>query len=99
MGKKKQSAKEPVWHGDETRPGVPGSETPEEAATCAEGNAPISVDEAVRRAAEEDHPTVPDTARPKGANESDSEENAEEKRIAAAEEHAEQPRRGFQGKL
>jgi hypothetical protein len=102
MNKRKHPTKQPAWRGDETRPGLQGSETPEDAARRAEGNAPIRVDEAVRTAEEDDHPTLPilsSTPGREGDEESDGEENSEEKRIAAAEEHAEQPRHGLHGKL
>ncbi len=88
-----------AWHGQETRPGPGGSETPEAAASRAEGNAPLPVEEALRRIEETPEEQL-GNARSHSKDASDSDENVEEKREAAAEEHATQPsRRAPYGKL
>lgn len=83
---------EPRWHGQEARPGSGGSESPEDAAKRAEGNAPLAAAEAARRAANVDDaapgPRGPHRHPEAGA---DDVENAEEKRRAVAEEHAAEP--------
>lgn len=78
------------WRGDETRAGAGGSETPEAAAERAEGNAPLSVAEAQRRSNELPD-EAPSTIPPPPVDAADSRENLEEKREAAAEEHAAEP--------
>ena len=82
------------WHGQETRPGRAGSETAEEAADRAEGNARLSAGQAVRRAARADgrgvHSGTVPRRRPSAR---DNAENLEEKRRAAVEEAAAKPSR------
>ncbi len=67
----------------------------------AEGNESISVADAVRRSADDAAGGTPaEDRRPDPQSAADSGENAEEKRIAAAEEHtAEEFRRHPHGKL
>jgi hypothetical protein len=89
------------WRGQETRPGAGGSETPEAAASRAEGNAPVNADDEARRTAEADRSVSrqdPPHRRPAAG--ADDKENAEEKRRAAAEEHSTSAsRRAPHGKL
>ena len=75
------------WHGDAVSSGQRTSETPEASADRAEGNAAIRADQARER----QHPDGRERASEgkSAPNDSaDSQENSEEKRQAAVEEHA-----------
>lgn len=79
------------WRGGGVEPGTTAvHETAEAAASRAEGNAPVTVAEAKDSGGRDRHPgarAMPASAEAKA----DEAENAEEKRQAAAEEHADQP--------
>src|SRR5512140_3074943 len=68
------------WRGQETRPGAGGSESPEAAAVRAEGNAPVTVADAVRLSADDARGGTPAASRrPEPQAAADSGENVEEK--------------------
>jgi len=83
-----------AWHGDEVSPSPLVASSAEEAAARAEGNEPIRADLEAR---DPDHGTYTEKGprrRPK-ASDPDADENAEEKRQSAVEEHAALPSRHF----
>lgn len=94
-------ANDQPWHGQETRPGAGDSESAEDAASRAEGNAPVPVAQANESPDEAAARSTPAPENPPNPDEQpDSAENAAEKQEAAAEEHAAQPsRRAPHGKL
>jgi len=83
-----------AWRGDEVSPSPLVASSAEEAAARAEGNEPIRADLEAR---DPDHGTYTDKGprhQPR-ASDPDADENAEEKRQSAVEEHAALPSRHF----